>query len=174
MVAAELKERWDSSLTLSWGISSECSRRYLSAPCSAPLAVGRYCFARIKTLFNKIISQPNFLSCHCSTFLSKRQESAPASGASTGTQGQPEIMYKNIMHRDLRSFVVQRSCMRFYGSTAQSGKRRLRLTDTIARCCLIRVFNKTLKSVLFGRRIAATAAKKRSQYISYRRPGGLP
>ena len=38
----------------------------------------------------------------------------------------------------------------------------------------IRVFNKTLKSVLFGRRIAATAAKKRSQYISYRRPGGLP
>ena len=38
----------------------------------------------------------------------------------------------------------------------------------------IRVFNKTLKSVLLGRRIAATAAKKRSQYISYRRPGGLP
>ena len=32
----------------------------------------------------------------------------------------------------------------------------------------------TLKSVLLGRRIAATAAKKRSQYISYRRPGGLP
>ena len=50
-MAAELKERWDSSFTLSWGISSECSRRYRSAPCSAPLAVGRYCFARIKTLF---------------------------------------------------------------------------------------------------------------------------
>ena len=33
---------------------------------------------------------------------------------------------------------------------------------------------KKLKSVLSVRRIAATAAKKRSQYISYRRPGGLP
>jgi hypothetical protein len=40
---------------------------------------------------------------------------------------------------------------------------------------LIRVFDKTLKSVLSGRWIAASgiAAKKRSQYISYRRSGGL-
>jgi len=41
---------------------------------------------------------------------------------------------------------------------------------------LIRVFNKTLKSVLLGRRIAASGhcRQKRSQYISYRRSGGLP
>jgi len=28
--------------------------------------------------------------------------------------GQPEMMHKNFMHRHLRIFVVQRSCMKFY------------------------------------------------------------
>ena len=71
MVAAELKERWDSSFTLSWGISSECSRRYRSAHCSAPLAVGRYCFARIKTLFKQIISYPSFICDSLAHFFRK-------------------------------------------------------------------------------------------------------
>ena len=30
--------------------------------------------------------------------------------------GQPEMMHKNFMHRHLRIFVVQRSCMKFYAS----------------------------------------------------------
>ena len=50
----------------------------------------------------------------------------------------------------------------------------MRAAPPIYKDLFIQVFNKTLKSVVFGRRIAATAAKKRSQSISYRRPGGLP